>query len=166
MAQWVEDAQAEPIEIDELEVSSDRRWPCLRKPRPSSGIQAGRHAVPHGRPARFFPVPRSRHRRRDQRQGGRHARQGNLPPEQGTGWHFHEAEFHISSCSKALGALHVRRTSRPSSRRATIVHQRPPGRIFCSTTRPTWNTWRSPRRRLQDLEVEGPCAVPPVTPWR
>jgi len=70
-----------------------------------------------------------------------HIAKANLPPENGTGWHYHVAEFQIVIMLK--GWARFMYGDQPTLVSAgDCVHQNLASCITCSTTRPTWNTWK------------------------
>ena len=64
-----------------------------------------------------------------------HLVRANEAPEKGTGWHRHEADFHIVIMLKGWAKFMY-------EDKETLVA------AGCSTTRRTWNTWRSSDRRI------------------
>jgi Cupin domain len=75
-----------------------------------------------------------------------HLVKANLPPEEGTGWHRHEADFQIVIMIKGW-AKFMYEDQVTLVEAGDCVHQRPGIRHYCSTIRRTWSTWRSSRRR-------------------
>ncbi len=90
----------------------------------------------------------------------------SLAPEKGTGWHRHEAEFHIVIMLKGWARfMYEDRETLVSA--GGCVHQRPgivhylfdysPDMEYLEIVGPADFT---------TVDVEGPCEVPAVTPWK
>ncbi len=89
----------------------------------------------------------------------------NLPPENGTGWHRHEADFHIVIMLKGW-ARFMYEDKETLVKAGDCVHQRPGIAHFLFDY----------SKDMEYLEIVGPAdfktvdvpaaaAVPPVTPW-
>jgi quercetin dioxygenase-like cupin family protein len=100
--------------------------------------------------------------------GGRviaHLVRANAAPEKGTGWHVHEAQFHIVLMTKGWARFMYEDKDTLVSA-GDCVHQRPgivhylydysPDMEYLEVVGPADFT---------SIEVEGPCAVPAPTPW-
>jgi quercetin dioxygenase-like cupin family protein len=90
----------------------------------------------------------------------------NLPPTEGTGWHFHKADFHIVIMLR--GWARFMYEDKPTLVAAgDCVHQRPGIRhfLFDYSTDMEYLEIAAPAD-FGTVEVEGPCEVPPVTPWK
>jgi quercetin dioxygenase-like cupin family protein len=89
----------------------------------------------------------------------------NLEPADGTGWHFHEAQFHIVIMLK--GWARFMYEDKPTLVAAgDCVHQRPGIRHFLFDYSPDMEYLEiAAPADFNTVEVPGPCAVPPVTPW-
>ena len=89
----------------------------------------------------------------------------NEAPEKGTGWHRHEAEFHIVFMTKGWAKFMYENEEHLVSA-GDCVHQRPgivhylydysPDMEYLEIVGPA---------DFKSIDVEGPCAVPPPTPW-
>lgn len=94
-----------------------------------------------------------------------HLVKANLPPEQGTGWHRHEANFHIVIMIKGW-ARFMYDDKETLVQAGDCVHQRPgivhylfdysPDMEYLEITSPADFT---------SIDVEGPCPVPAPTKW-
>jgi len=94
-----------------------------------------------------------------------HLVKANLPPVDGTGWHRHVAEFQIVIMIKGW-ARFMYGDQETLVSAGDCVHQRPgvvhylfdysPDMEYLEIVGPA---------DFGTIEVEGPCAVPPVTPW-
>ena len=83
-----------------------------------------------------------------------------MAPEKGTGWHRHEADFHIVIMTKGW-ARFMYGEQETLVEAGDCVHQRPASCTTCSTTRPTWSTSRSSGRRTsRPSTCDAPCACP------
>jgi quercetin dioxygenase-like cupin family protein len=90
----------------------------------------------------------------------------NLPPTEGTGWHFHKADFHIVIMLR--GWARFMYEDKPTLVAAgDCVHQRPgiTHFLFDYSTDMEYLEIAAPAD-FGTVEVKGPCAVPPVTPWK
>jgi quercetin dioxygenase-like cupin family protein len=90
----------------------------------------------------------------------------NQAPQDGTGWHYHEAEFHIVIMLKGW-ARFMYEDKETLVAAGDCVHQRPGIRhfLFDYSKDMEYLEIVSPAD-FSTIEVEGPCAVPPVTPWK
>jgi len=90
----------------------------------------------------------------------------NLPPEQGTGWHVHEAEFHIVIMLK--GWARFMYDDKPTLvAQGDVVHQRPGLTHFLFDYSPDMEYLEiAAPADFKTVDIEAPCEVPPVTPWR
>ncbi len=95
-----------------------------------------------------------------------HIAKANLPPTDGTGWHYHVAEFQIVIMLKGW-ARFMYEDKETLVEAGDCVHQRPgivhylfdysPDMEYLEIVGPA---------DFESIPVEsGPCAVPPVTPW-
>ena len=90
----------------------------------------------------------------------------DLPPEKGTGWHRHEADFHIVIMTKGW-ARFMYEDQETLVKAGDCVHQRPgishylfdysPDMEYLEIVGPADFT---------TVDVEGPCPIPPPTPWK
>ena len=90
----------------------------------------------------------------------------NLAPEEGTGWHRHEAKFHIVIMLKGW-ARFMYEDKETLVKAGDCVHQRPgivhylfdysPDMEYLEVVSPADFT---------TIDVEGPCEIPPYTPWK
>ena len=94
-----------------------------------------------------------------------HSAKATLPPENGTGWHYHVAEFQIVIMLK--GWARFMYGDQPTLVSAgDCVHQKPgivhylfdysPDMEYLDIVGPA---------DFESISVEGPCEVPDVTPW-
>ncbi len=94
-----------------------------------------------------------------------HLVRANLAPTTGTGWHYHVAEFQIVIMMKGWARfMYEDQVTLVSA--GDVVHQRPgivhylfdysPDMEYMEIVGPA---------DFQSVSVEGPCAIPPVTPW-
>lgn len=94
-----------------------------------------------------------------------HLVKANLPPTEGTGWHFHVAEFQIVVMMKGWARfMYEDKVTRVSA--GDVVHQRPgivhylfdysPDMEYMEIVGPA---------DFKSVSVEGPCAIPAPTPW-
>ncbi len=100
--------------------------------------------------------------------GGRviaHLVKANQPPEHGTGWHCHEADFHIVLMLKGW-AKFMYEDKEHLVAAGDCVHQRPgithflfdysPDMEYLEVVGPAGFT---------TVDVDGPCAIPSPAPW-
>ena len=90
----------------------------------------------------------------------------NSAPEVGTGWHRHEADFHIVIMLK--GWARFMYDDKPTLvAQGDVVHQRPGLTHYLFDYSPDMEYLEiAAPADFKTVEVEGPCEVPPVTPWR
>ncbi len=90
----------------------------------------------------------------------------NLPPEEGTGWHYHEAKFHIVIMLKGW-ARFMYETEETLVKAGDCVHQRPGIRHYLFDYSPDMEYLEivGPAD-FTTVDVEGPCPIPPPTPWK
>ncbi len=89
----------------------------------------------------------------------------NLPPTAGTGWHRHEANFHI--VIMLTGWARFMYEDKPTLVKAgDCVHQRPGivHYLFDYSRDMEYLEIASPAD-FKTIEMPGPCPIPPVTPW-
>ncbi|MFA5121465.1 cupin domain-containing protein [Zavarzinia sp.] len=89
----------------------------------------------------------------------------DVPPTEGTGWHRHVADFHIVIMLKGW-ARFMYEDKETLVSAGDCVHQRPgivhylfdysPDMEYLEVVGPA---------DFATIEMEGPCAVPPPTPW-
>jgi quercetin dioxygenase-like cupin family protein len=94
-----------------------------------------------------------------------HIAKANMPPDNGTGWHYHVAEFQIVIMLKGWARFMYGETPTLVSA-GDCVHQRPgiihylfdysPDMEYLEIVGPA---------DFESIAVEGPCAVPQITPW-
>ena len=87
-----------------------------------------------------------------------HLVKANMAPETGTGWHRHEADFQIVIMVKGW-AKFMYEDKRRWSKPAMWCTSAPASGTTCSTTRRTWNTWRSSRPRTSRASMSNRCAT-------
>ena len=89
----------------------------------------------------------------------------NRPPEQDTGWHRHEAAFHVVLMLKGW-ARFMYEDKETLVATGDCVHQRPGITHYLFDYSPDMEYLEivGPAD-FATVEVEGPCAVPAVTPW-
>lgn len=90
----------------------------------------------------------------------------NLPPDQGTGWHRHEASFHIVYMLKGWARfMYEDKETRVEA--GDCVHQRPgiTHYLFDYSEDMEYLEITSPAD-FKTVDAPGPCAAPPVTPWK
>jgi quercetin dioxygenase-like cupin family protein len=89
----------------------------------------------------------------------------NIAPEQGTGWHRHEANFHIVIMLKGW-ARFMYEDKETLVSAGDCVHQRPGIVHYLFDYSPDMEYLEivSPAD-FTSIEVEGPCAIPAPTPW-
>jgi quercetin dioxygenase-like cupin family protein len=87
-------------------------------------------------------------------------------PEKGTGWHRHEAEFHVVLMLKGW-AKFMYETEEHLVAAGDCVHQRPGIRHFLFDYSPDMEYLEvvGPAD-FPTIDVEGPCAVPAPAPWK
>ncbi len=95
-----------------------------------------------------------------------HLVKANLPPEKGTGWHYHVSDFQIVLMTKGW-ARFMYEGKETLVQAGDCVHQRPGIVHYLFDYSPD----------MEYLEIvgpadfgtvdveEGPCAIPPPTPW-
>ena len=88
------------------------------------------------------------------------------PPEEGTGWHRHVADFHIVIMLKGW-ARFMYETEETLVKAGDCVHQRPGIRHYLFDYSPDMEYLEivSPAD-FTTVDVEGPCPIPPPTPWK
>jgi quercetin dioxygenase-like cupin family protein len=88
------------------------------------------------------------------------------PPVQGTGWHRHEANFHIVIMLKGW-ARFMYEGKDTLVKAGDCVHQRPGIVHFLFDYSPDMEYLEiaSPAN-FTTIEMPGPCPVPPPTPWK
>ena len=94
-----------------------------------------------------------------------HIAKANLPPQEGTGWHYHVAEFQIVYMLK--GWARFMYEDKPTLVSAgDCVHQRPGIVHFLFDYSPDMEYLEivGPAD-FGSIPVLGPCEVPPVAPW-
>ena len=94
-----------------------------------------------------------------------HLVKANLPPEDGTGWHKHIAEFQIVIMMKGWARfMYDDQVTLVSA--GDCVHQRPGLTHYLFDYSPDMEYLEivGPAD-FGTVEVEGPCKIPPVTPW-
>jgi quercetin dioxygenase-like cupin family protein len=94
-----------------------------------------------------------------------HIAKANRPPDNGTGWHYHVAEFQIVIMLKGWARFMYGETPTLVAT-GDCVHQRPgivhylfdysPDMEYLEIVGPA---------DFASVPVDGPCAVPPITPW-
>ena len=89
----------------------------------------------------------------------------NQPPEQGTGWHRHEADFHIVIMLKGW-ARFMYGEKETLVEAGDCVHQAPgiTHYLFDYSKDMEYLEIVAPAG-FKSIDVEGPCAVPDPTPW-
>jgi quercetin dioxygenase-like cupin family protein len=89
----------------------------------------------------------------------------NLPPAEGTGWHRHEANFHIVYMLKGW-ARFMYEDEVTLVKAGDCVHQCPGivHYLFDYSPDMEYLEIASPAD-FTTIEMPAPCAVPPVTPW-
>ena len=95
-----------------------------------------------------------------------HLVKANLPPENGTGWHFHVADFQIVIMMKGWAKFMYE--DKPTLVSAgDCVHQAPGITHYLFDYSPDMEYLEivGPAD-FGTIEVEGLCPVPPVTPWK
>jgi quercetin dioxygenase-like cupin family protein len=94
-----------------------------------------------------------------------HIAKANMPPDNGTGWHYHVAEFQIVIMLKGWARFMYGETPTLVSA-GDCVHQKPgiihylfdysPDMEYLEIVGPA---------NFESIAVDGPCAVPQITPW-
>jgi quercetin dioxygenase-like cupin family protein len=94
-----------------------------------------------------------------------HIAKANMPPDNGTGWHYHVAEFQIVIMLKGWARFMYGETPTLVSA-GDCVHQKPgivhylfdysPDMEYLEIVGPA---------DFESIAVNGPCAVPQITPW-
>ncbi len=94
-----------------------------------------------------------------------HVVKANLPPEEGTGWHYHVAEFQIVYMLKGW-ARFMYEDKVTLVAQGDCVHQRPGivHYLFDYSKDMEYLEIVGPAD-FGSISVEGPCAIPPCTPW-
>jgi quercetin dioxygenase-like cupin family protein len=95
-----------------------------------------------------------------------HIAKANMPPETGTGWHYHVADFQIVIMMKGW-ARFMYEDKETLVEAGDVVHQRPgivhylfdysPDMEYLEIVGPA---------DFKSIDAEGPCAVPAFTPWK
>ena len=90
----------------------------------------------------------------------------NSAPEQGTGWHYHEADFHIVYMLKGW-ARFMYEDKETLVSAGDCVHQRPGIRHYLFDYSPDMEYLEivSPAD-FKSVDVEPVCAIPEPTPWK
>lgn len=104
----------------------------------------------------------------EQATGGRVVAQlvkANQAPERGTGWHLHEAQFHIVYVLKGW-ARFMYEDQETLVEAGDCVHQAPGIRHYLFDYSPDMEYLEvvGPAE-FTSIDVEGPCRVPEPTPW-
>jgi quercetin dioxygenase-like cupin family protein len=90
----------------------------------------------------------------------------NEAPQDGTGWHYHEADFHIVIMLKGW-ARFMYEDKETLVAAGDCVHQRPGITHYLFDYSPDMEYLEiAAPADFKTVEVEGPCPVPPVTPWK
>jgi len=95
-----------------------------------------------------------------------HLVKANLPPEEGTGWHKHVCDFQIVLMMKGWARfMYEDKVTLVSA--GDCVHQRPGITHYLFDYSPDMEYLEivGPAD-FGTVEVEGPCAIPPATPWK
>ncbi len=94
-----------------------------------------------------------------------HLVKANIPPEKGTGWHRHEADFQIVIMVKGW-ARFMYGDQETLVEAGDVVHQRPGIVHYLFDYSPDMEYLEivSPAD-FKSVDVEGPCEVPAFTPW-
>ena len=95
-----------------------------------------------------------------------HLVKANLPPEDGTGWHYHVCDFQIVIMMKGW-AKFMYEDKVTLVEAGDVVHQRPGMVHYLFDYSPDMEYLEivSPAD-FTTVDVEGPCPVPPPTPWK
>ena len=90
----------------------------------------------------------------------------NLPPENGTGWHFHGAQFHIVLMLKGW-ARFMYEDQVTLVAAGDCVHQRPGITHYLFDYSPDMEYLEiAAPADFTTVDTKGPCEIPPVTPWK
>ena len=94
-----------------------------------------------------------------------HITKANMPPEQGTGWHIHVADFQIVYMLKGW-AKFMYEDKETLVQAGDCIHQRPGivHYLFDYSEDMEYLEIVGPAN-FDSVDAEAPCAVPPVTPW-
>lgn len=94
-----------------------------------------------------------------------HITKANMPPEQGTGWHIHVADFQIVYMLKGW-AKFMYDDKETLVQAGDCIHQRPGivHYLFDYSEDMEYLEIVGPAN-FGSIDAEAPCAVPPVTPW-
>jgi quercetin dioxygenase-like cupin family protein len=94
-----------------------------------------------------------------------HITKANMPPEQGTGWHIHVADFQIVYMLKGW-AKFMYEDKETLVQAGDCIHQRPGivHYLFDYSEDMEYLEIVGPAD-FGSVDAEAPCAVPPVTPW-
>jgi quercetin dioxygenase-like cupin family protein len=94
-----------------------------------------------------------------------HITKANMPPEQGTGWHIHVADFQIVYMLKGW-AKFMYGDKETLVQAGDCIHQRPGivHYLFDYSEDMEYLEIVGPAD-FGSVDAEAPCAVPPVTPW-
>jgi quercetin dioxygenase-like cupin family protein len=94
-----------------------------------------------------------------------HITKANMPPEQGTGWHTHVADFQIVYMLKGW-AKFMYEDKETLVQAGDCIHQRPGivHYLFDYSEDMEYLEIVGPAD-FGSVEAEAPCEVPPVTPW-
>jgi quercetin dioxygenase-like cupin family protein len=90
----------------------------------------------------------------------------NEAPEEGTGWHYHEADFHVVVMLKGWAKFMYEETDTLVSA-GDCIHQKPGIRHFLYDYSPDMEFLEiiSPAN-FPSIPVEGPCDVPSPAAWK
>ena len=94
-----------------------------------------------------------------------HITKANMPPEQGTGWHIHVADFQIVYMLKGW-AKFMYEDKETLVQAGDCIHQRPGivHYLFDYSEDMEYLEIVGPAD-FGSVDAEAPCEVPPVTPW-
>ena len=94
-----------------------------------------------------------------------HITKANMPPEQGTGWHIHVADFQIVYMLKGW-AKFMQEDKETLVQAGDCIHQRPGivHYLFDYSEDMEYLEIVGPAD-FGSVDAEAPCEVPPVTPW-
>src|ERR1051325_6643058 len=89
----------------------------------------------------------------------------NKPPEEGTGWHYHDANYHVVVMLKGW-AKFMYETTETLVQAGAVVHQVPGLTIFLFHYSPDMEFLEivSPAN-FGTMSIEGPCPVPAAQDW-